>query len=67
MPKSVFAEQEYNKKQKEHEELLKWTGNMTSQDLIELYNGDPCQYFYDKVTCRISRRSGSMYDAPEYF
>jgi hypothetical protein len=42
--------QEYQKKQKEHEELLKWTGNMTSLDLIEIYNGDPSQYFYDKVS-----------------
>ncbi len=42
--------QDYQKKQKEHEELLKWTGNMTSLDLIEIYNGDPSQYFYDKVS-----------------
>jgi hypothetical protein len=40
---------EYNKKMKEHEELLKWTGNMTPLDMIQLYNGDPCQYFYDQV------------------
>ncbi len=51
--------QEYQKKQKEHEELLKWTGNMTSLDLIEIYNGDPSQYFYDKVS--------SPYFSPQAF
>lgn len=46
--KKIPTLQKYKKEQLEREEMLKWTGNMTPLDMIQLYNGDPSSYFYDQ-------------------
>ena len=45
--KKIPTYQEWERKQKEEEEELKWTEKITPRDMIEQYSGDPGLYFYD--------------------
>jgi len=42
---NIPTRKEWEKKMKEQEELDKWSGNMTVNDMLELYSGDPAKHF----------------------
>jgi hypothetical protein len=44
----VFFRQDYRKRQKEKEEIEEWK-LMSPSKMIQLFNGDPSEFFFDKV------------------